>query len=60
MALKDLLLPETDAGVLVQAVGVAVTVAAVAIAARRRADLLWLVGGVTVFLLGLFGLRALH
>lgn len=56
----DLLLPRTDAGVLVQVIGMAVTLAAVAVAVRRDRDLLWLVGGLAVFLLGFFGLRALH
>lgn len=58
--LTDLLLPRTDAGVVVQGFGTAVTLAAIAISVRRHSDLLWLVAGVAVLLLGLFGLRAMH
>lgn len=58
--LTDLLLPRTDAGVLAQgaAVGAALTIAAIAV--RRSPDLRWLVAGLAVMALGLFGLRALH
>lgn len=58
--LSELLLPRTDGGVLTQGAVILVALAAVAIAARRSPDLLWLVAGVAVMLLGLFGLRALH
>lgn len=58
--LTDLLLPRTDGGVLVQGAVIAGALALVALAARRSPDMLWLVAGIAVLLLGLFGLRALH
>ncbi len=58
--LTDLLLPRTDGGVLAQGVVVGAALAVLALAFRRDPDILWLLAGVAVLLLGLFGLRALH
>jgi len=56
----DVLFPSTDAGVVGQVLGVlAVTVAVVWVVHRERA-LVTLVIGVSLVLLGLFGLRGLH
>ncbi len=57
--LVDLLLPSTDAGVLVQAVIVSV-VFALLVRPAQRADLLQLWAGSAVFVGGLFVLRAAH
>lgn len=57
--LVDLLLPRTDAGVLVQAVVVVLVLALLYLPARRAALLQLWVGG-TVFTAGLFVLRASH
>ncbi len=57
--LVDLLLPSTDAGVLVQAVLVSAFFALLVLPARR-AGLLQLWAGSAVFTAGLFVLRAAH
>ncbi|MDH3606061.1 MAG: hypothetical protein OER12_03605 [Acidimicrobiia bacterium] len=56
----DLLLPETDADVAVQLAIFVVLAVGAAFLARRRPEWLLLVGGLTVFGLSLFGVRALH
>ena len=58
----DLLLPRTDAGVLVQ---VLLTIAigtplVVALYRRRATELVWFVGGLEVLLLGLYAFRTVH
>lgn len=58
--MRDLLLPRTDAGVLVQVVVLGVGFAAAALAVRRNRDLLWFVGGLATFTAGLLALRTLH
>ena len=56
----DVLFPATDAGVVGQVLGVlAVTIAVVWLVRRERA-LVTLVIGVSLVLLGFFGLRGLH
>jgi len=58
--MHDVLFPATDAGVIVQTLGVlAVTIAVVRLVRRERA-LVTLVIGVSLMLLGFFGLRGLH
>lgn len=58
--MHDVLFPATDAGVIGQTLGVlAVTIAVVWLVRRERA-LVTLVIGVSLMLLGFFGLRALH
>ncbi len=58
--MDDLLFPATDAGVVGQVLGVlAVTIAVVWFVRRERA-LVTLVVGVSLVLLGFFGLRGLH
>ncbi len=60
LLVDDVLFPSTDAGVVGQVLGVlAVTVAVVWFVRRERA-LVTLVVGVSLVLLGFFGLRALH
>ena len=58
--MRDLLLPGTDAGVLVQVVLVAAITAAVLWRVRADPDARWLVAGVGLVVLGLLGVRALH
>jgi hypothetical protein len=58
----ELLLPRTDAGVLVQ---VLLTIAigtplVVALYRRRAMELVWFVGGLEVLLLGLYAFRTVH
>jgi len=56
----DLLLPKTDAGVAVQLAIFLIFAVGAAFLARRRPEWLLLLGGLTVFGLSLFGVRALH
>lgn len=58
--MRDLLLPRTDAAVLVQALVAAVVFATAMLLARRNRELVLLVIGVATVTCGLFGLRALH
>ena len=58
--MRDLLLPRTDAAVLVQALVAAVVFATALLLARRNRELVLLVIGVATVTGGLFGLRALH
>ncbi len=60
MELRDLLLPRTDAVVLLQAVIVTLLVGAGAWRVRHDRDLRRLVLGLGVFIAGLFMLRAMH
>ena len=58
--MHDVLFPATDAGVIGQILGVlAVTIAAVWLVRRERA-LVTLVIGVSLVLIGFFGVRGLH
>ena len=58
--MHDVLFPATDAGVIGQILGVlAVTIAVVRLVRRERA-LVTLIIGVSLVLLGFFGLRGLH
>jgi len=57
---RDLLLPRTDAAVLVQALVASVVYATALLLARRDRDLVLLVIGFATVTCGLFGLRALH
>lgn len=62
MSVGELLLPRTDAGVLIQ-LGATVIVGVplvVALLRRRLTDLVWFVGGGLVLLIGIFGLRAVR
>lgn len=56
----DLLLPATDAGVLVQLVLVAIVASVVSVIARRNRDVRLAVVGLTVLTVGLLALRAVH
>jgi len=56
----DLVLPATDAGVAVQTAIVLVLGAVAVFATRRRREWMLVAGGLTLVILGLFGLRALH
>ncbi len=56
----ELLLPRTDAGVVVQAVVAVVIIGLALWFARRRPDARLLVIGVAVLTAALFGLRAVH
>lgn len=57
----DFLLPSSDAGVLIQAVGTLTTAPVVLVlAARRHRDLAWFAGGIVVLWVALLGFRALH
>ncbi len=58
--IRDLLLPETDAGVVVQAALVAGFAIVVISAAWRHPELRVLAVGVSLVAAGLLGLRALH
>ena len=58
--MRDLVLPTTDAGVAVQAVIVAIVVAALLLRTWHDRDLRLLVLGSGVFVAGLFMLRAAH
>lgn len=56
----DLILPRTDAGVLVQVVTVFPALIALLFAVRRQRELRTFVFGVTVLTAGLFALRTVH
>ena len=56
----DVLLPSTDAGVALQFAGVLVVAFVGLVAVRRNRDLRILVIGVTVLLVALMALRAIH
>lgn len=56
----DLVLPTTDAGVVVQSVIVLVLGAGAVFATRRRREWMLVAIGTTMVILGFFGLRALH
>lgn len=58
----EILLPRTDAGVLVQVlVTIAIGAPIVYLLYRRRAtEFLWFVGGLMILLLGLFAFRTVH
>lgn len=56
----DLILPATDAGVVVQTVIVLVLGAGAVIATRRRREWMLVAIGLTLLVFGFFGLRALH
>lgn len=58
--MRELLLPETDAGVLVQVVVALAVIVAVLWRVRGDRDATWLVAGVGLVVLGLLGVRALH
>lgn len=58
--MTDLLLPRTDAGVLVQLVVVALAIAVAVFALRRRPEWRLLAIGLGVFAFGAMALRALH
>ena len=58
--MTDLLLPRTDAGVVVQVVILAAVFALALWAARRNRDAMVFVGGLAVFTGGLLALRTLH
>ena len=58
--MKDLLLPRTDGGVLVQALIVVPLLIGILVGVRRHAEVRTFVFGVLVFTLGLMGLRAVH
>jgi hypothetical protein len=57
---RDLLLPRTDAAVLVQALVAGGVFASALLLARRNRELVLLVIGFATVTFGLFGLRALH
>ncbi|MGI8515709.1 MAG: hypothetical protein ACR2NT_11370 [Acidimicrobiia bacterium] len=56
----DLFRPETDAGVAVQAAVVVIVGSGALLVARRRKEWRLVAIGATLFVLGFFGLRALH
>lgn len=58
--MKDLLLPRTDAGVAAQLAVFTVAAVTALAAVRKRREWLVLVSGLTLFGLGLFGVRAIH
>ena len=58
--MRDLLLPTTDAGALLQVVLLAVAVGALLWVTRRHRDLRLLVAGTGLLLLALMALRAAH
>lgn len=58
--LRDLILPTTDAGVFAQAGAVGVVAVWLLFVTRRQPDLWRLTLGATVFVAGLFALRAAH
>jgi hypothetical protein len=57
---REILLPHTEAGVLVQVLIVVALALVVAIAVRRERSLVSLTIGVATILLSLMGVRALH
>lgn len=52
--------PATDTGVVVQVVATLLLGAAIAVAVRRERSLVLLVVGVTMIVLGWYGIRGLH
>ncbi|MEM9035645.1 MAG: hypothetical protein AAGA99_17035 [Actinomycetota bacterium] len=58
--MRDLLLPRTDTGALVQLLVVLAVAAPALWWARRDRDLLWFVAGVTMAALAWFALRLVH
>ncbi len=59
--MKELLLPSTDGGVLVQVVVTALVAPAVLIfMAKRHRDFAWLTGGILALWVALMGFRSLH
>lgn len=60
--MRDLFLPRTDLGVLVQVLLTLVvgTPIVLALYRRRLGELVWFVGGLMVLLLGLFAYRTVH
>lgn len=58
--LRDLVFPQTDAGVATQLVVLSATTAAALWLVRRERSLVLLVAGLAVTTLGLLGLRAVH
>jgi len=58
--IRDVLLPDTDFAVGVQAVVVFVLMVAVAVLVRKESALVHLTLGVGIFVLAIMGLRTLH
>lgn len=58
--MRQILLPGTDAGVVVQVVAVMVIWICLLVIVRRSAEARLLVGGLGMITLAWFGLRALH
>ena len=58
--MRNILLPSTDAGVLVQVVAMLVVWVGLLFVVRGSAEARLLVGGIGMITLGWFGLRALH
>ena len=58
--MREVLLPRTDAGVLVQVFSVLVLMAVSIVLVRRERSLVTLALGVGIFVLGLMGVRARH
>ena len=58
--MRQILLPSTDAGVLVQVVAVMVSWICLLVIVRRSAEARLLVGGLGMITLAWFGFRALH
>jgi len=52
--------PSTDAGVFVQVAITIVIAMVLGVAARREPALVWLIAGVTMVILGWYGIRGLH
>ena len=58
--MRNVLLPSTDVGVLVQIVAMLVAWVGLLFVVRGSAEARLLVGGIGMIILGWFGLRALH
>lgn len=58
--MRELLLPRTDAGVVIQIVVAAVFFATLFVLSRDRRDVRFLVGALAFVTFALFGLRAAH
>ena len=58
--MREVLLPRTDGGVLVQVFSVLVLMAVTVVLAWRERSLVTLALGVGIFVLGLMGVRARH
>lgn len=58
--IRDLLLPSTDAGVVVQAVLAAVILGSLWWSTRDHRDVRLFVAGLTILTLAAFGMRAVH